>query len=103
MELIALAGLVGLGVWAYRSGKRNGSRQGFNAGRHAKLRSCTLHQTRIGETMKSDEIVEIALFTLVVGIMLTPIFGSWIWITLLFTTWGLWLASSGKLSEQLSK
>ncbi len=44
--------------------------------------------------MKHDEIVEIALFTLVVGIVLTPIFGSWIWITLLCTTWGLWLASS---------
>lgn len=35
MELFILASLVtGLGVWAYRSGKRSGSRQGFWVGRN---------------------------------------------------------------------
>lgn len=33
MELIVLAGLVGLGFWAYRIGKQTGSRQGFHVGR----------------------------------------------------------------------
>ena len=33
MELIVLAGLIGLGVWLYRSGKRTGSRKGYHAGR----------------------------------------------------------------------
>jgi hypothetical protein len=39
MELIILAGLVtGLGVWAYRSGKRTGSRKGYHAGRQDRRR-----------------------------------------------------------------
>jgi len=33
MELIIIAGLVGLGIWAYRIGKQTGSRKGFHAGR----------------------------------------------------------------------
>lgn len=39
MELIILAGLVtGLGVWAYRSGKRTGSRKSYHAGRQHRRR-----------------------------------------------------------------
>ncbi len=31
-ELIVLAALVGVGYWLYKSGKRIGSRKGFNVG-----------------------------------------------------------------------
>lgn len=39
MDLIVLAGLVtGLSAWAYRSGKRTGSRKGYQAGRRHRRR-----------------------------------------------------------------
>ena len=38
MELIILAGLVGLGVSVYRSGKRTGSRKGYHADRQDRRR-----------------------------------------------------------------
>jgi hypothetical protein len=33
-ELVVLGILVSVGVWLYKSGKRIGSRKGFNVGRH---------------------------------------------------------------------
>jgi len=41
-----------------------------------------------------NEIAVTALMTIAVGIVLTPMFGAWIWIALLMATWGLWVSAN---------
>ena len=44
--------------------------------------------------ISDKEIAVTALMTLAVGVVLTPLFGVWIWIALLLATWGLWVGTT---------
>ena len=48
----------------------------------------------MNEDISDKEIAVTALMALAVGIVMTPIFGVWIWVALLMATWGLWLSTA---------
>ncbi|MBA4020714.1 MAG: hypothetical protein C0483_26450 [Pirellula sp.] len=56
----------------------------------------------VNNDISDKEIAIAALMTLAVGIVMTPIFGAWIWVALLMATWGLWLSTT-KLQELVGR
>ncbi len=43
------------------------------------------------KTFTGDELVIIGLSAIGIGIVMTPIFGAWIWVALLLSAWYTWL------------
>lgn len=77
METILFwAALVAVGIWLYEAGKREGSRKAFTAGRADRK-----GKVRLGEVLK-HRVNRFVLVLLVVGAILTPVFGVAVWLAI---------------------